>query len=561
MNRASVLAASALGLSGCLLILPIERVSDSNPGPTTTTAMGTGGTSGAGGGGGSSGVPDGGGVDGGCTSNAACSTADRPAMCRARDHNCVDLVSNECLVVHGDWRNPNAVHIGAYTHLPPIDVENWPILWNYEFAVDEINMAGGLPDNQMVAHPLVLVVCSSDPPGAGMDPFAKSLPHLVDDLEVPAIVADLLPEALISVFQKTHDEATPVFFLSPGPANNALANLQDDNLVWHMGGLVRDLAPAYQSLVKQVEQHIKKNAAISTVKVAVVTTTDAVDPTSGVLGELLQAVKPMLQFNEQGVAANEAAGNYKEFVVDATHSPRMVAQDIINWGDPDKLGLGPHIVISMLGGRYTEPTMQSAGVALALEQTLGGMRTRPYHILNPINYGALPALQAIISGIGLTYPSTYEHFVGINLAGAEDSAPYHTYLERIRHPFPQAPEDLENFYDPIYYVAYSMYLAGVEKHLDGSAVEAGMLRLLGGKRFDVGADDILAIFDELRDRQRSIQLRGTVGLPLFHLDNGARFSKGALLCFDKDVKPHLDPIFDPTTGTWSADFPCYAGFP
>jgi hypothetical protein len=555
--KSAALAALALAVSGCLLILPIERVSDSN-GASTTTAGGAGGTSDSGGGAGDASAPDAGDIDGGCTSNAACSTNDRPAMCRARDRKCVDLISNECLVAHGDWRNPNAVHIGAYTHFPQVEVENWPILWNYEFAVDELNssMAGGLPDNQMVAHPLVVVVCASDPPGAGMDPFAKSLPHLVDEIEVPVIVADLAPDALMAAFKKTRDAGKSVFFLGTGPSNNALADpdLHDNDLLWHMGGLARDFAPAYQSLVKRVEQRIKANSAIMTIKVGVVTTTDPVDPATGVLGELLEAVKPMLQYNDQGQLANETAGNYREFVVDANHTPRMVAQDIVSWR--------PHILISMLGSRYTDSSSTAPGVALMVEQTWGPPPpARPYHILNPVNYGATAAVTTVVSGIGMTYPTTYERFVGVGIAGAEDPTPYDAYRMRMQDKFPQAPEHLENYYDPIYYVAYAMYLAGVEKHVEGPQIASGMLRLLAGKRFDVGAPDIPAVLEELRDRQRSIQLRGTMGLPVFHVENGARFSKGALLCFDKDAKPRLEPVYDPATGTWSAPFPCYAGFP
>jgi hypothetical protein len=167
----------------------------------------------------------------------------------------------------------------------------------------------------------------------------------------------------------------------------------------------------------------------------------------------------------------------------------------------------------------------------------------------------------VISGIGLSYPDTFQHFVGIGIAGAEDATPYKDYLDRIHETFPQAPDNLENYYDPIYYVAYAMYLAGVENHIEGPQIASNMLRLLGGKRFDVGAPDIPAILEELRDRQRSIQLRGTMGLPSFNPLTGARISKGALFCFDKDTNDHIDPVFDPSTGTWSTPFPCYAGFP
>ena len=105
-----------------------------------------------------------------------------------------------------------------------------------------------------------------------------------------------------------------------------------------------------------------------------------------------------------------------------------------------------------------------------------------------------------------------------------------------------------------------MYIAGVEKQLDGSQVRAGMLRLLAGKPFDVGPTPMLDVFTELQNRENSIQLRGTMGLPSFDVGTGARNGRGALLCFDEFHMPYpQEQIYDAQMGTWTGNFTCYDG--
>ena len=69
-----------------------------------------------------------------------------------------------------------------------------------------------------------------------------------------------------------------------------------------------------------------------------------------------------------------------------------------------------------------------------------------------------------------------------------------------------------------------------------------------GKRWDILA--------ELKDRQSSIQLRGTMGLPFF--ESGARKGRGALFCFIDSQTPHMqEQVYDADTGTWSGAFMCF----
>jgi hypothetical protein len=469
-------------------------------------------------------------------------------MCRASDHRCIQLTTNECLVVYGNWRHPNAVYFGAFTHQPDTNPKGSPTAMNYDLAVTEINKAGGLTDNTRQSHPLVAVVCANDPPNAGPDPIGKGIDHLVDDLDVPVIVADLLPDLLEQAYAKTQAKGKDVFLLSPGPATKELLDVDKKGLIWHVGGIPVDLVPAYVSLVTRVEQRIKSLGA-TTVRVALVTAADRSDPTSAPLGELFDGLRPLLQFNGQSVEDNKKAGMYREFPVGPAYPPAMAGTDLAAYK--------PQIVISMLGPQFTNPTEANPGVAVTAEKYfLGPNRERPYFILNPINYGSIGAVQTIVKGIAMTDPATYERYVGINVAGPEDRTLYHEYMTRLRLLYPQSIEETENQYDPIYFLAYSMYLAGVEQHLTGLPLVAGMLRLTGGPTFDVGPDPIPSILDVLRDRQHSIQLRGTMGPASFH--SGVRDTTGSIYCFDSEGTFVRDvQTFDKATGKWTKTFTCY----
>ena len=48
------------------------------------------------------------------------------------------------------------------------------------------------------------------------------------------------------------------------------------------------------------------------------------------------------------------------------------------------------------------------------------------------------------------------------MATADDPTLYYEYLDRLRSPtaHPSARERTENYYDPVYYLAYALYRAG-----------------------------------------------------------------------------------------------------
>jgi hypothetical protein len=510
----------------------------------------------------------------GCSSDQQCSdrNGDLPFTCRPSDHTCQPLETAECRVVHPrTWLDPHAVFLGSYTVLPEADSENSDLVWDYELAVDEFNDHGGLPDTQGILHTLVMVICNSDPAKAASDPefLVRSLDHLTDVVGVASIVADLPSKDLISAYERTKSRGKDVLFLSPGPADNDLAHLDDNGRVWSMLGLPIDLAPAYKALLERTEKYIRaQDPDVQALRVALVKSGDINEPRHEQLSELLDALTATsdgephpnsLEFNGQDLAANAAAQNYRELTLNASDgSAATVAHDILDFA--------PHVVISMAGPPVTHfDTDPSLDGVIDTVESNSTDRRYPFFILSPVNASAWVDVATTIQSIAQRYPDIHRRFLGIDVATADDPTLYYQYLDRLRSPPAHrlAKEHTENYYDPVYYLTYAMYRTGVDRSLTGEHVLAGLLSTFAGARYDVGPDPIPTVFSALAPQEPalSIELVGTMGEPSFDHLTGTRVNRAALYCFPEppsfDVHQQVQVYVG---GTWQGNFDCFSGF-
>lgn len=540
----------AAAATGCLWLFPIQKkgadsTAESDAGVTSVTGVDAS-------------------ADGGeprCISNADC--ADN-AICQAATGKCLQLPTEDCLVVGGKWDDPNAFIFGAYATEPVGAAAKSPAIYNYELALDELNANGGLPDVKGVRHPLAAIICNNDPSVAASDPgfYHRTLIHLVDEIGVKAIVADLAPDALIDAFHQTQKEGKKVFFLSPGAANNELVTLNDQGLVWTMLGPPKDLAPGYADLLRRIETLIHKSIEpAATLRVATVLNDDATEADHELLTELYQAILPKLSFNGAS-ATSQLDQNYRELHLGAGDAGTASAI-----GDAI-VAFAPHVVISMTGTPFTS---QKDGVMLEAITKVGGGpgrglwtdHTYPFFIGSPINAAATNDYFGILlSHTAYLYPVLSNRLLGIEIAGADDRGLYTDYVKRLRAAHADAVEGFENYYDAIYYLAYSVYVAGVEKPLDGANISSGMGRMSSGTTFDVGPGDIEAIFQALKSRDVSIKLIGTGG-SLFDVPSGTRIDKAGLYCFENlngaTLAHSPAEIFDADASMWKAFFQCTPG--
>jgi len=493
--------------------------------------------------------------------------------------------TDECILVKGNWSDPNAFIFGAYATEPPLTPGTSNPIYNYELALNEINAAGGLRERQgETRHPLAAVICNNDPKVAARDPnfYTRSLNHLVDDLGVSAIVADLAPDQLIKAFRSTRDKGKKVFFLSPGAANNALVDFkEDEGLVWNMIGPPGDLVDGYVDLVHRVEAYVRSNgdAGSTPMRVATVVKDDPGEVDHELLTELYAAVLPRLTFNSDS-AQNQNDGNYRVFHIGATGDAGTPAQvgDAIN-------SFAPHLVISMTGTDFTTNNLHGAttppGVAQRIiyfaaggpGRELWATHTYPFFILSPINVAATNDLSSILqSPIAIQDRIIYQRLLGINVAGADDRDVYNEYRKRLALFNMAAADGYENYYDSIYYLAYAVYAAGVES-ADANKIRGGMTQLSAGPEVRVGSIEMLDdggtlnlienAFAEIK-QNTSVLLIGTAGSE-FDNTSGVRIDKAGLFCYrynNGSTPISFSPaeIFDPKKQKWTIFDSCGAGF-
>lgn len=236
---------------GCVVISPLEDYPEKAAGQGGAHGGGAGGTAGKASGG-NHGGPDAGADAGACATNQQCVDrgAGEPYRCRPSDHTCVALPTDECPLVYGTPEDPNAIFVGAFAPLSPTVPEDNAVVWAHRLALEELSgdNVGGLPGGPGGARrPLVMVVCNND--STVVD---KALSHLADDIEVPALLATLLPGDLRRGFEAHKDKH--MFFLSPVGATRTLVDYPDDGLLWNMLGQPSDLAPAYAALLGLAER-------------------------------------------------------------------------------------------------------------------------------------------------------------------------------------------------------------------------------------------------------------------------------------------------------------------
>jgi len=558
VSRFLLLLAIALGgVAGCLLVSPLDEL----PGGGGTNAGGNGpggehaggmpsDSSGSSFGGAAAGEAGDGGTAGESSSVRECETNlecfkkndEQPSRCRPSDHTCVKLRSPTCTLNYGEGhKDPNAIYFGAFAPFSPSAPGDSTVIWSQRLALDELsgNNLGGLPDPR---RPLVMIVCNN-----GDDAVEEGIAHLADELQVPAMIANLQPGTLRKAYQDHPD----IFYLSPVTVTNVVATWDDDDKIWGLLGQPADLAPAYAALLKLQEKRWAAQHPGEKLKVALVSTNAAFD------GELASAVEAVVRFNDDTLALENGA-NYLAVKLDV-NEPRLDdhTQEIIDFA--------PDVILSAASGLFSmhNGLLETIELGWDAEQT---DVPRPFYVLSPYNTGDLSNIAKLMGSFikSATDPNPELRFVGVSVADARDNKLQKAYEDRLRPMFPNAEPDSANYYDAMYFLAYAMYAAGTDGPLSGSSIAKGMRRLLDGDTsYAIGPKLIQSTFGAL-GAGSNVHVLSTLGPPDFDPATGVRPVEASVLCFDNlgtYVVPHRNVLrYDRDVGALAGTFPCFSGF-
>src|SRR5882724_112118 len=259
-----------------------SSVGGSNGGEAGTIATGGGDTLAMAGDGGSSNVPM-----GDCTTNQECTDRAEalglagaaaeaeatPSVCvKTPIPHCVQLLSNDCGTITGNYLDNSAIVIGSlFSTKGATAATNLPRQQSATMAVEQINSAGGIPSGSTSANgrPLVMVSCDES------TNLVRAATHLVNDLHVPAIVGPNTSQDTLDVSTKVTVPGGTVV-MSPTGVASSIASLSDNDLTWLMVPSDVQRAPLMINQINALEQALKTGPQMkTTVKLGVVFRNDA----------------------------------------------------------------------------------------------------------------------------------------------------------------------------------------------------------------------------------------------------------------------------------------------
>lgn len=522
-------------------------VCDANLCVTPPTGDGDGDGDGAGGSmGGQGGAPP----IGECETNGECIDGNFGSPFICRDGECIPLtIPTECPIVLGagqdseNLRKPEPFIFGAYSFVDPTAPRLSVPTLNYELAIDEVNDAtrGGIPGGENgTRRPFIAIICS----GTNDPDLEKSLGHLIDDVQVPAILSSLYTRDLLEAFQ-TKGFPEEVFFLSPLEADSTLTGVADDGLMWHLLSPALDLAPAYLPLMAQTESYLRTQRGLSAddkIKIALV------ESKTPFLTDMADYLLTTMKFNGDVTALqNLNDGNLIRVRIDSRLED---AQADASSALPTLLDYQPDIVLGLVSGEFV-PLMNSFDAQVAGE--------KPFYLLSPYVFGRSDLADQVY------FASEHQRLLGVNFGAAEDPTLYQLYLSKLESTYDVefSLAGSENFYDAAYYLMYSIVGAGDPPRLTGNEIALGMTRLVDGRiDFNVGSADVNDVVGTLRGSISSeISLTGTMGPPDFNTSTGARRGRPTIYCIDENGEYVQNAmVYDGETGTLSGSPPCVADF-
>ena len=423
-----------------------------------------------------------------CVSNSACTeqaTAAHggsdtvAAVCVKQSGKCVELLTDDCDTITGDYSSDDAVVIGSlFSTKGAQAATNIQRQQSAQLAVTQINDVGGMPLGGATPKKLVLVSCDES------TDLVRAGDHLVNDLKVPAIVGP-------NTSQDTLDLSTAVSIpggtvvMSPTAVASSVGSLLDDDLTWLMVPTDVQRAPLMIGQIGELEQQLKQDHD-GAIKLGIVFRNDA-------LGIGTRTSLNSLMLNGKALSDATNLGNHvhiNPYTIGTADQMPLVAE---------YLAFLPDIVV--LAGTAEAITQ----VMVPLEAGWPSGTPRPYYVL--IDSVKVPELitaatgnddlRARVRGTGITPSPTSAAVYGAFKVDYQ-----------VAYPGSSIISGMGPAYDATYAIAFAL-AAKKDEPVSGTAVKQGLRMLAGGRTMiELGATRVLSAFQALAEGE-AIEARGT----------------------------------------------------
>jgi branched-chain amino acid transport system substrate-binding protein len=451
----------------------------------------------------------------GCTTSAAC-----PDNFACRSKRCVNLLSAECTTLYGDYKNDNAMFLGAILPTTGGDASTGkPIENGIKLALDDFNLvAKGLPaaPGTTARRPMVLVGCSDNSDNTTGVTAAR---HLVGDVGTVAIIGGAFSGVTIDIASTVTIPANVLLF-SPSATSVAITDFDDHDLVWRTSPPDSFQAQALALYVPEIEAQVRKTLMLTPadkIRVAILNKGDAYG--SG----LAKALEKKLVINGQPATDPSNNGSYLR----------------LDYGNPDDPAANPT--------KFPQTVSQTLTFKPHITLIFGANEgiTDVFAKIEE-QWGADPRSQFIFSDAG-EIPELWQY---IAKHDATDML-----RPRIRGTVPGTDNNLFQFfrtaykakfqdgtspdvfgvaggYDIVYLLGYSAAGLG-ESPITGASLAQRLKKMSTGAKVDVGADTINSTFMKVAN-DGPIDYNGASGPLDFDLKTGEAPSDIQIWCIPKD---------------------------
>lgn len=425
---------------------------------------------------------------GGCTTNAACTDAATaaaraagtvpdtaggvvPAICLRAEGRCIELLSEDCNHIAGDYRDDDAVIIG--TLLSTAGAQSATNLQRQQaaaLAIEQINTVGGIPPATAggMARPLVAVSCDE------VKNLMRAAKHLVEDLRVPAIVGPNTSQDTLDVSNNLTIQSGTVL-ISPTAVASSITELTDNDMTWLMVPSDRQRGKLMINQINQLETELKTGSK-TFVKLAVAYRDDALGQgTKRSLDDLVINGKPLTDPINAGASGYVTLDGYDTTAPDQN---ALVTKYIT---------FAPDIVV--LAGTAEAVT----SIMNPLEQRWPAGTTRPSYLV--IDSTKVPDLIAAATDANLR-----ARIRGTGIRPSAESLPVSAAFEldfRAKYGMTPNASGVGPAYDATYAIAYAL-ASSRNLPVTGASVAKGLRKLTGGTTsITVGPSSLAAAFARL----------------------------------------------------------------
>ena len=404
-----------------------------------------------------------------------------PGVCLKPDGKCVQLTSEDCTTITGDYLNDTAIIVGSlFATQGTTATQNIPRQQSATLAVEEVNTNGGIPTGVAgSSRQLVMVSCNTT---GGL---VRAATHLVQDVRVPAIVGPNTSQDTLDVSNKVTIQAG-VVVISPTAVAASITGLLDNDMTWLMIPSDDQRAKLMMKNISDLEGSLKAKRGSNSIKLSIIYRNDALGV--GTKNSMDQLTLNGALLSDVTNAGDPVNGKVHIDPYSATATATDFGQIISK-----EVAFAPDIIV--LAGTAESVTK----VLTPLEQQWTAAN-RPYYYMIDPSKG--PELLAAVSS---NANDIRLRIRGTGTTPTADSAPvtntFNLDYGTRYNSSATAASGTGPSYDAAYAIAFALATLK-DQPITGANVAKGLRKLAGGSvTITTGSRDILAAFQSLASGQ------------------------------------------------------------